>query len=247
MKSPRVSPTINVLDIPEDVARAVAERFVEVAGKAVDANGAFAVALSGGSTPKRIYELLAGDDFRQRVSWPATHLFFTDERCVPPNHAESNYRMAREALFSKVDLPEGNVRRMRGEIEAVASAKLYEAEMRAYFGDVRWPRFDMILLGMGDDGHTASLFPHTDALAESSLWVIANPVAKFDAYRLTLSAPAINNAARIAFVVTGASKAGRLDDVLNGSHDSQRLPAQMISPVNGTLEWFLDGSAAAKL
>ncbi|MDQ3686633.1 MAG: 6-phosphogluconolactonase [Acidobacteriota bacterium] len=247
MKSPRVLPTIVVLDTPEDVARAVAERFVKAAGKAVEENGIFSVALSGGSTPKRIYELLAADEFRHRVPWHATHLFFTDERCVPPDHAESNYRMAREVLFSKVDLPKGNVHRMRGELEAVESAKLYEAEMRAFFGDVRFPRFDLMLLGMGDDGHTASLFPHTDALAESSLWVVANPVGKFDAYRLTLSAPAIINAARIAFVVTGTSKAERLDDVLNGSHDPQRLPAQMISPVNGTLDWFLDGAAAAKL
>lgn len=247
MNPPRVSPNIIVLDTSEDVARAVAVRFVEVARKAVDDKGRFAVALSGGSTPKRIYELLAGEEFRERVPWEATHLFFSDERCVPADHANSNFRMASEALFSKLDLPKGNVHRMRGELEAVEGAELYEAEMRAFFGGVRWPRFDLILLGMGDDGHTASLFPHTAALDESSRWAVANWVEKFAAHRLTLTVPAINHAARTAFVVTGTSKAERLVEVLNESYDPQRLPAQMISPVNGTLEWFLDGAAAAQL
>ncbi len=247
MNPPRVSPHIIVRDTPEEVARVVSERFAEVVAKAVEDHGRCAVALSGGSTPKRIYELLASEEFRGLVPWEATHLFFSDERCVPAEHADSNYRMAREALFSKIDLPEGNVHRMRGELEPGEGAELYEDEMRAFFGAGEWPRFDLILLGMGDDGHTASLFPHTDALAESSRWAVANWVEKFDAHRLTLTAPTINHASRIAFVVTGASKAERLVDVLNGNYDPQRLPAQMISPVNGMLEWFLDGAAAVKL
>jgi 6-phosphogluconolactonase len=229
------------------VARAVAERFVELANECASARGRFSVALSGGSTPRRIYELLAGAEFASRVAWSKVHVFFGDERCVPPDDAESNYRMARESLLSRVATPAENVHRMIGEGDAVANARLYEDELREFFGGDSLPVFDLVMLGMGDDGHTASLFPGSPALEELSAWVVANRVEKFGAYRLTLTARVINNAARVVFVVTGAGKAERLAEVIEGARDPQRLPAQLIRPARGALDWYVDRAAAAKL
>src|SRR4051812_31461266 len=192
------------------VARAAAERFVEVALVALNERGRFSVALSGGSTPKLAYGLLAGDNDRDRLDWSKAHIFFGDERCVPPDDAESNYRMANEALLSRVPLPAENIHRIQGVGDAAANALLYEDELRTYFMDAAWPRFDLIFLGLGDDGHTASLFPDSTALLEQEAWVAANWVEKFKAYRITLTAPALNHAAHIAFLVTGPNKAERL-------------------------------------
>ncbi len=175
------------------------------------------------------------------------HIFFGDERCVPPDDAESNYRMANEALLALVGLPEQNVHRMRGEGDAVANARLYEDELRGYFEGETLPVFDLIMLGMGDDGHTASLFPGTSALGVKSAWVVANWVEKFNAFRITLTAAAINQARCVMFVVTGASKAERLNEVLYGAKETERLPSQLIKPQPGRLEWYLDEAAAAKL
>ncbi len=150
-------------------------------------------------------------------------------------------------MLSHLGIPAQNIHRMNGEDDPHESARLYETDLRSFFGDVKWPRFDLILLGMGDDGHTASLFPNTEALAESSAWVVANPVEKFNAYRLTLTVPAINHAAHIVFIVAGAAKADRLVEVLTGTYEPARLPAQMISPSDGALDWFLDQSSAIKL
>jgi 6-phosphogluconolactonase len=229
------------------VARAAAERFVALAHDAVRATGRFSVALSGGSTPRGIYELLSSGEFAPRVEWPKVHAFFGDERCVPPDDEASNYRMAREALLSRVAIPSENVHRMIGEGDAAANARLYEDELRAFFGDVRLPRFDLVMLGLGEDGHTASLFPGSPALEERGAWVAANYVGKLGAYRLTLTAPVINNAAHVMFVAAGAGKAERLRDILEGGRDPHRLPAQLIQPTDGTLEWFVDRAAAAKL
>jgi 6-phosphogluconolactonase len=247
MEQPRHTPEMSVLADAEEVARAVAVRFAELARASVPERGAFSVALAGGTTPRRVYELLAGDDYRAQVPWEGVHVFFGDERCVPPDHADSNYRMAHEALLSRVPIPEQNVHRMRGEGDAAANASLYEDELRAFFGDVEWPRLDLVMLGMGDDGHTASLFPETPALAERRAWAVANWVEKFGAWRVTLSAPAINHARRVFFVVTGAGKAARLAEVLRGERDPARLPSQLIEPADGMLEWFVDRAAAASL
>ncbi|HEX9919035.1 MAG TPA: 6-phosphogluconolactonase, partial [Pyrinomonadaceae bacterium] len=158
----RATPNIQIFADADAVARAAAQRFVELARASINSNGRFSVALAGGSTPKRIYELLAGGEFAAQLYWPGVHVFFGDERCVPPDDADSNYRMANEALLSRVGLPDENVHRMRGEGDAVANARLYEDELRDFFGEgAAWPEFDLILLGMGDDGHTASLFPGT--------------------------------------------------------------------------------------
>jgi 6-phosphogluconolactonase len=238
---------IKVFDDPEQVAQAAARRFVELANEAVSARGTFSVALSGGTTPRRIYELLAGDDYRDRVAWQNVHVFFGDERTVPADHAESNYRMANEALLSRVPLPAENVHRMDGVGDAAANASRYESELRGFFGNVGWPRFDLVMLGMGDDGHTASLFPGSAALAEQRAWVVANWVEKFNTWRITLTAPAINAARNVLFLVTGAGKADRLREVLKGERDAARLPSQMIQPRDGTLAWFVDRAAAAEL
>lgn len=238
---------VRVLDDAEGVARSAAERFVELARDAISARERFSIALAGGSTPKRTYELLAGDEHKERVDWSKVHIFFGDERCVPPDHAESNYRMANEVLISRVPVPSRNVHRINGQGDAIANASLYEDELRTYFDDASWPRFDLVLLGMGDDGHTASLFPGTNALGEARAWVAANWVEKLNTYRITLTAPAINHAANIIFLVSGAGKSERLSEVLRGARDPQKLPSQLIQPENGSLVWLADKAAASQL
>jgi 6-phosphogluconolactonase len=240
-------PVVQIFDDPEAVAQAAARRIVESAQESIKARGSFSLALSGGSTPRRVYELLAGAELRERVDWPNVHVFFGDERTVAPDHAESNYRMASEALLSRVTVPAENVHRIDGVGDAAANASDYESEMRGFFGDAEWPRLDLVMLGMGDDGHTASLFPGTAALEERRAWVSANRVEKLDTWRITLSAPAINAARRVLFLVTGAGKAVRLREVLRGERDTARLPSQLIRPHDGTLEWYVDRAAASGL
>ena len=241
------TPNVLVFDDAEQVAQAAARRIVELARQSISERGAFSVALSGGSTPKRIYELLASNDYRNQVDWPNTHIFFGDERTVAPDHADSNYRMANEAMLAHLPIPETNIHRIEGVGDAAANASDYESVMRGYFGDAEWPRLDLVMLGMGDDGHTASLFPGTTALEEKSAWVTANWVEKFDTWRITLSAPAINAARNVIFFVAGAGKAERLREVLKGERDTARLPSQLVAPRDGRLEWYVDKAASAKL
>ena len=241
-------PSVKVFDDAEEVARAAAARVVELAAAAVDERGAFSLALSGGSTPRRVYELLASEEFSGRVDWANVHVFFGDERAVPADHADSNFRMANESLLARVPLPERNVHRIEGLGDAAANASDYESELRGLFGDdAEWPRLDLVLLGMGDDGHTASLFPGTAALDERRAWVAANWVEKLGAWRVTLTAPAINAARHVLFLAGGAGKAERLREVLQGERDPSRLPSQLIRPHDGTLEWFVDRAAASRL
>jgi 6-phosphogluconolactonase len=181
------------------------------------------------------------------VDWPNVHVFFGDERAVPLDHADSNFRMANEALLSRVPVPARNVHRIEGLGDAAANASAYESELRGLFGDADWPRLDHVLLGMGDDGHTASLFPGTEALGERRLWVAPNWVEKLGAWRVTLTAPAVNAARRVTFLVTGKAKAERLREVLKGAHEPSRLPSQLIRPHDGSLEWFVDRAAAGHL
>jgi 6-phosphogluconolactonase len=242
-----MSQRVQVFDDAESLARGTAARIAEAARESIEARGLFTIALSGGSTPRRVFELLAGEEFRESIDWPDVHIFFGDERMVPPDHAESNYRMANEVLLSKVALPPANVHRIDGVGDAAANASVYESEMRGLFGDVEWPRLDQVLLGMGDDGHTASLFPGTAVLDERRLWVAPNWVEKLGAWRVTLTAPVINAARRVTFLVTGAGKAERLREVLKGERDPARLPSQLINPSDGILEWFVDREAAARL
>ena len=250
------SPLINALvfDSPEEVALAAAERFAGNAREAITEHGVFSVALAGGNTPRRVYELLASNPFRDLIEWSSVHLFFGDERCVPPDHPDSNYGMVYKALISAIDIPAVNVHRMLGEGNAEESAASYEEELRDFFAEVSWPRFDLVLLGMGEDGHTASLFPGSDAVMEESKWVVATrmekPLEIQSQQRLTLTLPVFNHAAHVVFLVTGKGKAERLAEVLDLPHGARRektasLPAQLIQPLNGSLEWLVDKAAAS--
>jgi 6-phosphogluconolactonase len=240
-------PDIRIYHDSEQLTRAAALQFVDLARQAIEARGRFSVALSGGSTPKALYTLLASDEFAPRVEWPLVHVFWGDERCVPQDHEDSSYRMARETLLSHVPLPPQNVYRIRGELQPQQAAAEYEQALRGFFSMATWPCFDLVWLGMGEDGHTASLFPHTNALNEQKRWVVENYVASKQTWRVTLSAPAINAAANVVFLVTGAGKAERLRQVVKDAYQPQELPAQMIRPVNGQLVWMVDSEAASRL
>lgn len=233
---------VTVFETPQDLAEAAARSFVEQANAAIEEFGRFAVTLAGGSTPKRAYELLARTH-RSNLDWSKVHVFFGDERTVPPDHEDSNYRMARQALLSHVSV--GSVHRMRGELDPSEAAALYEEELTRFFGGP--PRFDLVLLGIGEDGHTASLFPGTPALDVRDRWVVENPVEKLDTIRLTLTAPAINAARRITFLVAGEGKAEALEMILEGSADPHEYPASLIQPTDGDLTLMLDRSAAKLL
>ncbi len=247
--------SIEVLATATDLFHAAAEEFVRVARSAIGAQGRFAVALSGGSTPKALYSLLAANyaDF----AWNRVFLFFGDERHVPPTDPESNYRMVQESLLTKIGIPSENVFRVPAENpDAAAAAADYEAQLRRFFElnsgnrqgvqPSEFPRFDLILLGMGPDGHTASLFPDTEALNEQSRLVVANWVAKFNTHRITFTFPVLNRAAEVMFLASGADKAEMLHQVLE-TKITPPLPSQRVEPSDGKLLWMLDEAAAAKL
>lgn len=241
------STTVKVFDTAEKLAHAAAAQFVELANDAVAEHDLFHVVLAGGSTPRRMYELLSGDEFRKEIDWTTVHLFFGDERFVPPDHPESNFRLAFEALISKVDIPAAHVHPIKIEADANSSAARYESELHDFYMDEEVPPFDLVMLGLGEDGHTASLFPHTGALEVTDSWVVANWVDKLQSYRITLTAPAINAAANVMILVTGANKAPAVSAVLNGPVQQQSWPAQLIKPEAGTLTWLLDSPAASLL
>jgi 6-phosphogluconolactonase len=227
------------------LAQAAAQEFHKVAEAAVQARGRFSVALSGGNTPRAIYSLLASE--HKELPWDRIHIFFGDERHVPPDHPDSNFRMASESLLSKVPIPENNVHRIRAELDADAAATEYEQELVTFFhlGNHDWPRFDLIDLGIGEDGHTASLFPGSKALTETSRRVVANWVEKFKTFRITLTFPVLNHAAEVVFLVSGADKAQILSEVLRPG--AQKYPAQGVQPENGRLLWLVDQDAGSLL
>ena len=227
-----------------------AEKFIETGGEAIKARGRFTVALSGGSTPKMLYKLLVSDDFRSQIDWEKVFFFFGDERNVPPDSGESNFRTARENLFRHLSLPAENIFRWQTEKFANAAeiAANYEETIDGFFDKTpqNMKAFDLIFLGMGDDAHTASLFPETKALTETEKSAVANFVEKFDSYRLTLTFPVINNSKNIIFLVSGENKAGALKEVLDGEFQPDKFPSQNVKPENGNLLWLVD-EAAAKL
>ncbi|MSP37269.1 MAG: 6-phosphogluconolactonase [Deltaproteobacteria bacterium] len=245
--SPVIKPEVIVCRDAIDLGRKAAAQFVSLAAAAIAARRQFNVALSGGSTPKVLYSLLATDEFSKRLAWRQIHLFFGDERCVAPDHAESNFRMVQESLLSKIDIPSGNVHRMSGEKAPPVAAVEYEAELRRHFhlADDAAPRFDLILLGLGEDGHTASLFPGSSALNETRRLVATTYVEKLKAYRLTLTFPVINNAAQINFLIAGASKAAVVKTILSAENND--YPAARVKPENGKLTWFVTQDAAVDL
>jgi 6-phosphogluconolactonase len=237
---------IRIFDDPEALSRGAADFFTAAARDAVAARGRFSVALSGGSTPRRTYEILAQPSFRDRVDWARAHIFWGDERCVDPEDPRSNARLARELLLHHVPVPAGQVHPMDCLPDPREAARRYEAMLQSFFAGGE-PRFDLILLGLGEDGHTASLFPGAPALAEAERWVAEVYVAEQDLHRLTLTAAFINRAATVAFLVAGAAKAAVVREVIAGPRDPRRLPAQLIQPEPGELHWLLDKAAAGAL
>jgi len=235
---------LEILETPQDLARAAAEIFVAKSKEAVAKRGIFTIALSGGSTPKLLYQLLAAPNraFREQVPWPSIHFFWADERHVPPDHPESNYRMANEAMLSKVPVAKNNVHRVMSENpDAARAAEDYEQTvLRIVPG--KPPRFDLILLGVGTDGHTASIFPESDVLHETKRLVAAPWIEKLKSYRITMTLPLINNAASVVFLVSGTEKAEIVKEMAQGP---KRYPAQEIRPAEVRL--MLDREAASKL
>jgi 6-phosphogluconolactonase len=241
-------PEIRILHDPAALARAAAEELTKLAAAAVRKRGRFTVALSGGSTPRTLYSLLA-TEYRSAVPWEQTLFFWGDERHVPPDSPESNYKMAYDAMLSKVPVPAANVFRVAAEDpNADRAAQAYEKVLRLVFqlAPGEFPRFDLILLGMGPDGHTASLFPGSAGLTENKRMVIANWIDKFSTHRITFTLPVLNYADCLMFLVSGADKAAVLKELLEGLPNPP-YPVQLVKPVNGHLSWMLDQAAAIDL
>jgi len=243
--------TYRVYSTPAEVAAAAAQLFTSSVIAAANARGIARVAISGGTTPKAMFALLAdpSQPFVKQVPWDKLDLYWVDERCVGPEDADSNYRMTREALLSKVPLPAERIHRMEGELEPEEGAARYEAAIRNGFRleGAETPTFDLVLLGMGDDGHTASLFPHTEALNDMTHIVVANHVPQKDTWRITLTWPVINQGREVAFLIEGTNKAQVLHDVMLGPYQPETYPSQIIRPANGKLTLLLDKAAASKL
>jgi 6-phosphogluconolactonase len=237
------------LTTPQDLFQAAAEEVIHAATDAVAQRGRFTIALSGGSTPKNLYTLIAANA-ASNLPWERIFFFWGDERHVPPADAESNYSMAKETLLSKVPVPAGNIFRIPAENpDATAAAEAYERMLQKFFNfsPGEFPRLDLILLGMGPDGHTASLFPETAALREKSRLVVANWVEKLKTSRITLTLPVLNSARCVAFLVSGSDKAVALREVLEGNGPPDKYPSKLIRPTDGKVIWFVDRAAASEL
>ena len=238
--------TLRIYPDHKSLSRAAADLFVQSAAKAVQQNGRFSVALSGGGTPQHAYEILSRPPFLNEVDWSRVHVFWGDERCVPPDDSRSNFRMARDALLRHVPIPSPQIHPIFCTVEPAAGAREYEAELLSFFGEGP-PRFDLMYLGMGENGHIASLFPESPVLLEEKRWVAEVYVAEQSLYRVTLTLPIINLASTIVFLVVGGPKADTLKHVLEGPIDPNCLPAQLVQPINGNLHWLVDHDAAALL
>ena len=249
--------------IYEDIAgvsRAAAEMFLELSIKEAGCKGFFTAVLSGGKTPAVLYSMLARDEFGGRVPWEAVHLFWGDERCVGKDDPPSNYKNAYDLLISKIDIPSGNIHRIKGELPPASAAIAYEQEIRFFFNGIKkgggrseaaregagdsdgLPTFDLVFLGLGADGHTLSIFPSTAALHEKERMVVDNYVEKLDSRRITMTLPLINNASCVVFLVSGKEKGRALKEVLSGKGG---LPAQLIRPAKGDVLWLVDREAAS--
>jgi 6-phosphogluconolactonase len=244
-----MKPEIHVHADLEALSRAVAETFVQLARQRAREAGRFPVALSGGSTPRRLYELLGSPEFALQVEWSKVHIFQVDERMVPPEHASSNFRMIRESLLKAASIPEENVHRILGELPQVESAGKYEDDLVKYFSahPPDFPRFDLLFLGMGADGHSASLFPGSRALGETKRWVVPSEPSPEGLERVTLTLPVLNNARNIIFLVTGAEKSDTLARALETRTGGVKLPVELIVAKDGAICWHCDAGAASKL
>lgn len=241
--------SLQVASNPQELSRFAAEHFARLAIESQRQKQLFNVALAGGSTPKALYELLADENepYRKQLYWKNTHFFWGDERHVPPDHPDSNYRMASEAMLASLCIPLTNVHRIKSEIaDAGKAADDYEQTLRKIFKLVpgQFPRFDLILLGMGSDGHTVSIFPGSDVINEKRRLVVGPWIEKLKSFRITLTPAVLNNAASIIFLVSGAEKAKTLHEVLEGEYRPQYLPVQLIAPATGEVLWLADREAA---
>jgi 6-phosphogluconolactonase len=249
------TPDIKIFPDRAALTRDAARRFVVCARAGLAARGQFSVALSGGTTPRDLYALLATPEFAAQIEWSRAHIFFGDERAVPPDHVDSNFKMANDILLARAPIPAQNIHRIRAELAPDDAAREYERELRKFFAREgnqgnegnAFPRFDLILLGLGADGHTASLFPRTRVLRETTRWVAAELSAKLNAHRITLTAPVINAAREIIWLVAGADKAITVRDVLHGNYRPDDLPAQLIAPRDARVVWLMDREAAKEL
>lgn len=238
---------LKIFPTVEELNRFAADKFIEIGNAAIEKRNEFTVALAGGSTPKSLYQLLAGENYKNEIDWNSVFFFFGDERNVLPDDAESNFRMANENLFEPLGINVENIFHWNTEFEVPdVIAKDYETKIIDFFdtAENEFPVFDLILLGMGDDGHTASLFPFTDALKENEKIVVENQVEKLAAWRYTFTFPAINNASNVMFLVKGEEKAGTLKNVLEGEFQPAKFPSQNVKPASGNLFWLADESAA---
>ncbi len=238
------------IDVQPDltgVSKAAAEEFVRLSNEAISARGIFTVVLSGGNTPGELYKLLASDEFRSQIVWENVYFFFGDERDVSPASNQSNFNMVNVLMFKPLQTPKAHIFRWQTEIiNAPGVADQYEKYIRKFFkiDSETFPQFDLVLLGLGEDGHTASLFPHSMALDETQKIAVANLINQRKSYRLTMSYPVLNNAENIIFLVSGESKSKILQKILEGEHEPEKLPAQGIKPASGNLLWLVDEDAA---
>ena len=237
---------IRIFENSEETALAAVKTILTLYQETIAVRERFSLVLSGGSTPKRLYQLLAEPEISGQIDWRQVHFFWGDERCVPPAHEQSNYRMVCEALLDHINVPEENINRMCTELTPSKTAAVYEGVLKDYFQD-RKPAFDLVLLGMGPDGHTASLFPGTPAVHENKHWTAAQFIDKLKSWRLTLTPVILNQAVNTVFLVNGSEKAQSLMEVIKGGFNPDRLPSQIIRPQDGRLTWFVDKAAAALL
>lgn len=228
------------------MSRAAADFFVTLANQRIAAEGRFAVALSGGSSPKQLYTFLGSPPYRDAVPWPQVHFFWADERCVLPDHPKSNYKLAFDAFLSRIPLPDANIHRIKGEEGPVAAAQSYEEDLRIFFGGPGVPVFDLIMLGVGEDGHTASLFPGSPSLQETVRLAVPVYLERPKRDRVTLTLPVLKHAAHVLFLASGRAKADVVSGVLDGNN-VRRYPAGLVRPVNGEVTWLIDREAAEKL
>ena len=237
---------LQVFQTTETLTIAAASLIVEIAHKSVDATGRFSIALSGGNTPQQLYELLALSPYNQQMPWTETYFFWGDERCVPLEDKRNNAQMAQLALFNKVEIPPSNIYRIPANLPPDRAALTYEKLIKNFF-DEEAPHFDLILLGLGDNGHTASLFPGTTVLNEKSQGIRKVFVEEQNEFRITMTAPLINMAYHILFLVTGENKAAILNTIFKSPYLPSQYPAQLVKPQSGKLYWFADSKAAALL
>jgi 6-phosphogluconolactonase len=241
-----VTAEVCLLNDPEAVGLQAASIFRDLSKIAVASKGRFSVAVSGGSTPLRLYEIL-GSTLRKAIFWDRTEIFWADERCVPPDHGDSNYKGVHDALLSRIDIPPANIHRIKGEMSSEEGAREYEEELKRYFINSGSCAFDLVILGLGEDGHTASLFPESAALAEKKRCAVNVYVERLRSWRITLTVPVLNNSSSILFLVTGLKKSGILKEVLGDRGNSRKYPAGLINPVAGEVTWLIDKEASSEL